>query len=419
MRLTPEEEVEMKARRGKEAAKKLATLDTSTKNRALEKMAEELLRRNEFILSENRRDVKTFARKNPNSPLIDRLMLNEKRILEMAKCIREVAALPDPVGEIVGGNITRHGLEITKIRVPLGLIGIIYEARPNVTSDAASLCIKSGNAVLLRGGSEAINSNKAIVKVLNEATKEILPPNSIQIVETTDRRAVHAMLQLREYIDLVIPRGGAGLINFVVENAKVPVIETGVGNCHTYIDADAEPEIAYKIVRNAKLQRPSVCNATKKLLVHRDFAYKYLRELLEKLSKEGAIIIGDEEVCKLFTSAQRATEKDWYEEYLDMRLGIKIVNSVEEAIEHINKYGSKHSEAIITRSYENAEKFLKFIDAAAVYVNASTRFTDGNQFGLGAEIGISTQKLHARGPMGLRELTTTKYVIRGEGQIRE
>ncbi|MGQ9513696.1 MAG: glutamate-5-semialdehyde dehydrogenase [Thermoproteota archaeon] len=417
--LDPESEVRSKAEKAKLSSKVLARLSTETRNRALLVMADALEDQNQTIIEQNEADMKAYAMENPGSPLLDRLMLNQQRIRQMAESMRQVAKLPDPIGEVVDGWRTVHGLEISKIRVPFGLVAIIYEARPDVTADAVSLCIKSGNSVLLRGGSEAIRSNKAIVKVLTESSKHLIPPDSIQMIETTDRRAVNAMLNAKGLIDLLIPRGGASLINFVTENSKVPVIETGVGNCHVYIDDSAKLEMASDIIYNAKVQRPAVCNAAKKLLIHSSVAQDYLPEIARRLRDSGVILKGCSRTRSLIKDVEEAKEEDWYTEFLDMTLAVKVVDSIEEAIEHINKYGSKHSEAIVTENYERAQEFLDRVDAAVVYVNASTRFTDGFQFGLGAEIGISTQKLHARGPMGLRELTTTKYVVRGKGQIRK
>ena len=333
--------------------------------------------------------------------------------------MRQIAALPDPIGETVWGAKRPNGLAVTKVRVSLGVIGVIYEARPNVTADAAGLCIKSGNAVILRGGKEAFNSNMAIVKVMQEAGYGAgLPEGSINLVENTTRESATALMRLNEYLDVIIPRGGAGLIKAVVENATVPAIETGTGNCHVYVDASADLEMAKNIVINAKTQRPSVCNAEEKLIVHRAVAEKFLPVILTELADRGVEIVGDEEVCRIFPKATPATEEDWGTEYLDLKIGVKVVDTIGEAIGHINKYNSGHSEAIVTNSYANSQKFLDEIDAAAVYVNASTRFTDGFEFGFGAEIGISTQKTHARGPMGLTELTSTKYKIEGNGQIR-
>lgn len=414
------EEVIALAQRAKVAAAELATLNTEVKNRALKAMAHALRERAPEILEANAKDMEAGQAQGLSRALLDRLLLNEKRIEEMAQGLEALVSLPDPVGEITSMWTRPNGLKIGRMRVPLGVIGIIYEARPNVTVDAAGLCLKTGNAVILRGGSEAINSNRAITRIISTAaTLHGVPEGAIQLIDTTDREAVHVMLRLNEYIDVLIPRGGAGLIRTVVENATVPVIETGVGNCHVYVDADAELEMAEKIVINAKTQRPGVCNAMETLLVHKDIAPAFLPVVAEKLRGLGVELRGCEYTRALVPFAKEATEEDWATEYLDLILAVKVVNDLEEAIEHIAKYGTKHSEAIVTTNYTKAWEFLKRVDAAAVYVNASTRFTDGFQYGFGAEIGISTQKLHARGPMGPEQLTTFKYVVFGSGQIRE
>lgn len=413
------EELNIKGKAAKNAAQILAATPEPEKNKALEKIADELCRRAQFILDENKKDVDAGKKSGLNSGLIDRLTLTNERINAMAEGIRQIVMLSDPIGEVISETRRPNGLRIGQMRVPLGVIGIIYEARPNVTADATALCIKAGNAVILRGGKEAINSNKAICAVMQSAALAAgLPEGTISLIEDTTRESAVALMRLNEYLDVIIPRGGAGLIRSVVENATVPAIETGTGNCHVYVDESADLEMAKKIVINAKTSRPSVCNAEEKLLVHRSVAEKLLSELLPMLSEKGVLIVGDEEVCQIYPTAAAATEEDWATEYLSLKIGVKIVGSTAEAIRHINKYGSRHSEAIITNSYENSQRFLDEVDAAAVYVNASTRFTDGFEFGFGAEIGISTQKLHARGPMGLKALTTTKYIIRGNGQIR-
>lgn len=412
--------VREKARKAKEASFVIGNASTSLKNKVLSVIASALQEREEEILRSNEKDVEKAKEKGLPPHLIDRLMLNSKRIKEMSQGVEEVVALPDPVGEIIEGWRRPNGLVIQKVRVPLGAIGIIYEARPNVTVDAAVLCLKAGNSVVLRGGSEAINSNVCLVGVIQDALEEGgLPRETVQIIEDTSRESALALMQQREYLDVLIPRGGAGLIRSVMENAKVPVIETGVGNCHTYVHRDADVEMAERIVINAKCQRPSVCNAMETLLVHKDIAPVFLPSCLQKLAERGVEIRGCERTREIFPSAKPATEEDWYTEYLALILAVKVVDSLEEAIAHINKYGSRHSEAIITSDYDSARKFTQEVDASTVYVNASTRFTDGGQFGLGAEIGISTQKLHARGPMGLRELTSYKWVVYGEGQVRE
>ncbi|MCL0063307.1 glutamate-5-semialdehyde dehydrogenase, partial [Peptococcaceae bacterium] len=371
------------------------------------------------ILSANERDMKNAKEKGITGALLDRLRLDERRIDEMAQGLLEIAALADPVGEVVSMWVRPNGLEVGKVRVPLGVIGIIYEARPNVTVDAAGLCLKAGNAVLLRGGSEAINSNIAIARVIAKAAEDVgVPSGVISIVEDTSRETVSEMLKLRDYIDVLIPRGGAGLIKAVVENATVPVIETGVGNCHIYVDEYADLDKACKILINAKCQRPGVCNAAETLLVHKSIAEEFLPKVLKELKTNKVEIRGCEKTVSIVDWVKEACENDYETEFLDLIIAVKVVESLNEAVEHIRRYGTKHSECIVTESYTNARKFLKQVDAAAVYVNASTRFTDGNQFGFGAEIGISTQKLHARGPMGLKELTSTKYVIYGDGHIR-
>lgn len=413
------EELIKKGSLAKSASRVLATLSTSAKNNALLAIADALVDNADYIIGENMKDIEAGRANGLNEGLIDRLALDEGRISGIAEGLRQIAALPDPIGETVWGAKRPNGLAVTKVRVPLGVIGVIYEARPNVTADAAGLCIKSGNAVILRGGKEAFNSNMAIVKVMQEAGYGAgLPEGSINLVENTTRESATALMRLNEYLDVIIPRGGAGLIKAVVENATVPAIETGTGNCHVYVDASADLEMAKNIVINAKTQRPSVCNAEEKLIVHRSVAEEFLPVILTELADRGVEIVGDEEVCRIFPKATPATEEDWGTEYLDLKIGVKVVDTIEEAIGHINKYNSGHSEAIVTNSYANSQKFLDEIDAAAVYVNASTRFTDGFEFGFGAEIGISTQKTHARGPMGLTELTSTKYKIEGNGQIR-
>ena len=417
--MNPIEELNIKGRLAKDASYKLASLSSDAKNKALLAMAEALRSRSEFIIKENSLDMQRGMDSGMNQGLLDRLMLDESRIYAMAEGLEQIAALPDPIGEMLSQTKRPNGLKIGKVRVPIGVIGIIYEARPNVTADAAGLCIKAGNAVILRGGKEAISSNRAIVKVMQEAGYSTgLPEGSINLIEDTTRESATAMMKLNEYLDVIIPRGGAGLIKAVVENATVPAIETGTGNCHVYVDASADLEMAKNIVINAKTQRPSVCNAEEKLLVHKDTADNFLPDILSALADKGVEIVGDERVCKIFPDAVPATEEDWGTEYLDLKIGVKVVDSIDEAIHHINKYNSHHSEAIITNNYASSQKFLDEIDAAAVYVNASTRFTDGFEFGFGAEIGISTQKLHARGPMGLAELTSFKYVIFGDGQVR-
>lgn len=408
-----------KGKQSKTAARYLGNIETNIKNKALNKMADELIKNTELILKANAEDMKVGSEKGLSVAMLDRLLLNEKRVDDMAEGLRQIAALPDPIGEVAKMWKRPNGIQIGQVRVPLGVIGIIYEARPNVTVDAAALCIKSGNAVILRGGSEAINSNKAIAEVIAKAAEAAgLPKNSIQYIDVADRESVNIMLKLNAYIDVLIPRGGAGLIKNVVENATVPVIETGVGNCHVYVDSDADLKMAEEIVVNAKTQRPAVCNAMETLLIHKECYKKLLESLAPRLSSLGVEIRGCERVGELVKDAVPANENDWCTEFLDLILAVKVVDSMDEALEHIYKYGTKHSEAIITNNYLNSQRFLKEVDAAAVYVNASTRFTDGFEFGFGGEIGISTQKLHARGPMGVEQLTTSKYIVYGEGQVR-
>lgn len=401
------------------ASKQLALTSGLIKNAALRNMAAALENNKKSILSANKKDLKNGKAKGMKDAFLDRLMLNSSRISEMAEGIRQVASLIDPIGTVVGGGVLPNGLSIKKIRVPLGVIGIIYEARPNVTADAIALCLKSGNAVILKGGSEALESNKTIAKVLSAAAeKSGIPKGAVQFITSTDHKAVGDLITLKGLVDLVIPRGSSRLIHAVVDNATVPVIETGAGICHTYVDKGADYDMAIKIAYNAKVQRPSVCNAMETLLVHKDAAKEFLPKMLKAYEKAGVKLLGDRVVQKYSKKVDEASEEDWATEYDDLILSVKVVNDIDEAMEHIAKYGTKHSECIVTNDFENARKFQYGVDAAAVYVNASTRFTDGFEFGFGAEIGISTQKLHARGPMGLPELTTIKYLIDGKGQIR-
>lgn len=403
----------------KKAAYDLSILSTKTKNNALALMAKELLDSKEEIIRANKIDMQEAKNKNVSETLLDRLYLNDKRVEDMATGLLEIVKLPDPVGEIISMWKRPNNLQIGQKRVPIGVIGIIYESRPNVTCDAAGLCLKSGNATILRGGSDAINSNKAIVKALrNGIEKSGLPKDAIQLVSDTDREVAQKMMRLNEYIDVLIPRGGENLIKSAVKNATIPVIETGTGNCHIYVDESADFNMAIDIVLNAKTQRPGVCNAAEKLLIHENISKEFLPKVVKALREKNVEIRGDEKSKEVVDDIILAKDEEWDKEYLDYIIAVKIVENVDEAIKHINNHGTKHSEAIITESYKNSQKFLERVDAAAVYVNASTRFTDGSEFGFGAEIGISTQKLHARGPMGLKELTSTKYIIYGNGQIR-
>ncbi len=418
-RLDNMNELEIKGQMAKAASAFLGTASSEDKNRVLLAMANAIYDNTEYIIKVNGDDIETARQNGLNEGFIERLTLTPSRIAGIAKGIRQVAELDDPIGTFISRDKRPNGLEIDKVRVPLGVIGIIYESRPNVTADAAALCLKSGNSCILRGGKEALCTNLVLVNIMQEALiKEGFPKGCINLVEDTSRETATALMRLNKYLDVIIPRGGAGLIRAVVENATVPAIETGTGNCHVYVDKYADLSMARDIVINAKTSRPSVCNAEEKLLVHKDIADRFLPAMISALTEEGVEIVGDEKVCAMYPNASAATEEDWGEEYLALKIGIKVVASIEEAIAHINKYGTLHSEAIVTENMPNAQKFLKEVDAAAVYVNASTRFTDGFEFGFGAEIGISTQKIHARGPMGLNELTTSKYLIRGNGQIR-
>lgn len=412
--------MEILGKRAKAASREGAKLGTDAKNRGLLTVAEELIRQKEYLLEENAKDVKAAKEKGIKESLIDRLQLTEARIEGMAEGLCQVAALEDPIGEVLGMKTRPNGLQIGKKRVPLGVVGIIYESRPNVTADAFGLCFKTGNAVILRGGSDAIHSNLAIVKVIKEGLmKEKLPQDLILLVEDTSHEVVSDMMKLHGLIDVLIPRGGAGLIANVVANSTVPVIETGTGNCHVYVDDSADLNMATEIIENAKTQRMGVCNACESLVIHKEIAELAIPQIVQCLKNHGVEVRGDERAQQISTDICPATEEDWGTEYLDAIISMKVVDSLDEAIEHINQYNTGHSESIITQNYEHALKFQNEIDAAAVYVNASTRFTDGFEFGFGAEIGISTQKLHARGPMGLEALTTTKYIIFGDGQIRK
>lgn len=403
----------------KEASYELGILSTEEKDNALFLMAEELINYKKEILEANNIDLENAKEKGISDALLDRLSLSNDRIEDMANGLRDIAKLQDPVGEVVSMWQRPNGIQIGQKRVPIGVVGIIYESRPNVTCDAAGLCLKTGNASILRGGSDAINSNKAIVKALKKGIQRAgLPINAVQLVEDTSREVATEMMRLNKFIDVLIPRGGAGLIQSVVKNSTVPVIETGTGNCHIYIDENADFEMARNIVINAKASRPGVCNAAEKLIVNEKIAKEFLPIIVESLGENNVLVKGDEKVKSIINDIEKVNDEEWGVEYLDYIIAIKIVSNVDEAINHINNYGSGHSECIVTESYKNSQKFLQRVDAAAVYVNASTRFTDGGEFGFGAEIGISTQKLHARGPMGLKELTTIKYIIYGNGQIR-
>lgn len=415
--------IEEMGKKAKIASQKLLTLDTKTKNNALCAIADELIEKKEEIKAANKIDLENGKKSGLSFALLDRMELTDARIEGMAQSLREIAAFTDPIGEILTGWNHKNGMSIAKKRVPLGVIGMIYESRPNVTIDAAGLCLKSSNAVILRGSENAINSNIYLNKLFNEVGKKAgVPENSVQLIEKPERELVKEMITLNEYIDVLIPRGGKGLKKFMIENATIPVIETGAGVCHVFVDESADIEMALPIIENAKTQRPSTCNSIETVLVHKNIASEILPKLTDMMikdkvelrySKEALEIVGNRSDVKL------AQDEDFGMEYLDMVLSLKLVDNVEEAICYINEHGTHHSDSIITKNIQNAEKFLNEVDSAAVYLNASTRFSDGGEFGFGGEIGISTQKLHARGPMGVRELTTTKYVIRGNGQIRE
>ena len=412
-------ELIIKGKKAKEASYTLSFASTNEKNHGVFKRSDSLIQRCDALLEENKKDIEKAIEKGTSNAMLDRLKLDEERVKSIANAVADVIKLDDPIGEVTSMFKRPNGLRIGVQRVPLGVVGIIYEARPNVTADAAALCLKTGNAVILRGGSEAINSNLKIVDIISDALKEAgLPEGSVQILEDTSRETATDFMRLNDYLDVLIPRGGAGLIKAVVNNATVPVIETGVGNCHIYIDDEADINMGVDIIVNAKTSRPAVCNAAEKLLVNEKIAEEFLPVAIKALKEKGVEIRGCEKTKVIVNDINLATEEDWGKEYLDYILGVKIVKDLDEAISHINKYGTKHSESIVTKNYFNSEKFLQRVDAAAVYVNASTRFTDGGEFGFGAEIGISTQKLHARGPMGLKELTTNKYIIYGNGQVR-
>ncbi len=414
--------MEEMGKKAKEASRKLLLLDTGTKNNALLAIAEELIARKEEIKEANRTDLENGKKSGLSFALLDRLELTDSRIEGMAQSLREMAAFIDPIGEIVSGWRHKNGISIEKKRVPLGVIGMIYESRPNVTIDSAGLAIKSSNAVILRGSANALNSNIFLNRLFNEAgMKAGLPENSVQLIESTDRELVKEMITLDRYIDVLIPRGGKGLKKFIIENATIPVIETGAGVCHVFVDESARVDMALEIIENAKTQRPSTCNSIETVLIHRNVAEKILPVLTDMLIKDKVELRYSSEALEIIgnrSDVKLASEEDFGAEYLDLIMSLKLVDNVEEAIEYINTHSTQHSDSIITENIENAEKFLNEVDSAAVYLNASTRFSDGGEFGFGGEIGISTQKLHARGPMGVRELTTTKYVVRGNGQIR-
>ena len=414
--------IEEMGKKAKEASKKLLTLDTKIKNKALVMLAEELINKKEEIKEANRADLENGKKEGLSFALLDRLELTDKRIEAMSQGLMEIAAFTDPIGEILTGWKHKNGMTIEKKRVPLGVLGIIYESRPNVTIDSAGLAIKSSNAVILRGSANAINSNIYLSRLFNETgVKAGLPENSVQLIENTDRALVNEMVKMNKYIDVLIPRGGKGLKKFIIENATIPVIETGAGVCHIFIDESAKMDNVLPIIKNAKTQRPSTCNSIETVLVHKNIAGKILPELTDMLIKSGVELRYSKEALDIVnrSDVKPANEEDFGAEYLDMIMSLKLVENVDEAIEYINNNSTQHSDSIITESIDNAEKFLNEVDSAAVYLNASTRFSDGGEFGYGGEIGISTQKLHARGPMGVRELTTTKYIIRGNGQIRE
>ncbi|MFT7829523.1 glutamate-5-semialdehyde dehydrogenase [Priestia megaterium] len=412
-------ELQLKGKQAQEASYFLGNVTSEQKQQALYKMAAALLSQQEAILKANELDVEKAVQKGTSKAMLDRLSLNEERIHGMADGLRQVAALADPVGEVLSMAKRPNGLQIGQQRVPIGVIGIIYEARPNVTCDAAGLCLKAGNAVILRGGSEAFYSNQAIVSILSQAAASAgLPEHSVQLIEDTSRETALELMKLNEYIDVLIPRGGAGLIEAVVKNATVPVIETGTGNCHIYVDDEYDRDMAANIVINAKTSRPAVCNSAEKLIIHERAAYEFLPIIVQALRERGVEVRGDGRALTIVPDLVPAGDEDWKKEYLDFIMAVKIVDDIDEAISHINVHSSHHSEAIVTTNYAHAQRFLQRVNSAAVYVNASTRFTDGEEFGFGAEIGISTQKLHARGPMGLKELTTLKYIIYGNGQIR-
>lgn len=405
--------------KAKEASRELMIASTNVKNTALSNIAKALIQSSDYIIEQNRIDIQNAQKNGMSESMIDRLALTKERIEAISEAVEKIVSYDDPCGKVLGGTKRQNGLLIEKVSVPMGVIAVIFEARPNVTVDAAALCLKSGNCVILRGGKEAINSNKATATIMREAVKKAgLSENCIQLVEDTSRDSATALMKMNGYVDVLIPRGGAGLIKACVENSTVPVIETGTGNCHVYIDKDADERKALEIVFNAKTSRVSVCNACESLVIHEAVAEKILPLLKEKLDSKNVKWHGDEKVCAIVPGCEPATEEDYGKEYLDYEISVKVVSDIDEAISHIMKYSTGHSECIVTENYTASRKFTSAVDAAAVYVNASTRFTDGGEFGFGAEIGISTQKLHARGPLGLPELTTFKYIVYGDGQVR-
>jgi len=421
---TQDNELELKAKAARAASRRMAYLSTEIKNRALNNIADDLLAKSKDILAANKLDYKAAEESGMNTAMLDRLLLTEERLKSMAQDVMAVASLPDPVGEVIETHTLPNGLVISKRRVPLGVIGAIYESRPNVTIDISSLCLKSGNATILRGGKESIHSNSALAELVQEAiTRAGVPDGAVQFIENTDRSLVNRMLKMGSCIDLIVPRGGAGLIKFVKENAAMPVVAGGIGVCHTYVDKSADMDKAIAIAFNAKVQRPTVCNALDSLLVHKDIASSYLPDIATELARAGVEMRCDEKSLSILKQVPSlklvpAADDDWGKEFLSLVIAIKVVSSLDEALEHIDKYGSGHSEAIVSEDHDSAMRFLNEVDAACVYANASTRFTDGSQFGLGAELGISTQKMHARGPIGLKEITSYKWVIFGSGQIR-
>ncbi|MDD3374857.1 MAG: glutamate-5-semialdehyde dehydrogenase [Candidatus Omnitrophica bacterium] len=415
-----EKKIVLMARSTQAASRRMALVSTNDKNKALRVIAEAILRNQKFLIKENQKDIDIAIKNNYSKALLDRLMLNEKRIKSMARCLLDTAKLKDPVGEIIATFMRPNGLKINKVRTPIGVVGIIYESRPNVASDCIGLCLKSGNAVILKGGKEAFYSNKAIFSVIKKSLKKTkVPLDVVQMISSTDRTAVNILLKLDRYVDVIVPRGGEGLIKFVMQNSCIPVIKHYKGVCHTYVSNLADLKMASNVCFNAKVQRPGVCNAMETMLVHEEIAKKFLPRMINDFNKAGVEVRGCARTRKIVSGVKRAAEVDWSEEYLDLILSVKVVKNLAEAVDHINLYGSKHSDAIITNNKKEADSFLRSIDSACVYVNASTRFTDGYEFGFGAEIGISTDKLHARGPMALPELTTYKYTILGKGQIRE